>query len=181
MAIPPVCTKCLFPKGESLFTTSGHLQFPRAKSSKMLNVLHVEQLQVPIFQRKRSIYDTCIFALKTHTWNMKVMISKFGIIFSKRGLPCVNQKQGHHFHHTTCLSRKNPHPHPLGVRKAFAEIFSKKIHQQLQGVPLPVINGVITPISRVITPVPFIRPFIRVIPPFITSRGPPCNISNGTV
>ena len=40
--------------------------------------------------------------------------------------------------------------------------------------PLPVITGFITPITR-----PFIRPFIGVITPFITARGPPCMIFEG--
>ena len=44
--------------------------------------------------------------------------------------------------------------------------------------PSPVISGVITPlIIRVITPVTHSkRPFIRVLTPFITSRGPPCRV-----
>ena len=47
-----------------------------------------------------------------------------------------------------------------------------------QGGPLPVINGVITSISRVITYNPsflFIRQFIANITPFVTGFwGPPC-------
>ena len=48
---------------------------------------------------------------------------------------------------------------------------TSKISQTLQGGPVPVINGVMTPISMVITP------FIGVVPPFTTSRGPPCTMT----
>ena len=41
----------------------------------------------------------------------------------------------------------------------------------LQGGPLPVISRVITYNSIY----PFIRPFIGIITPLITSRGPPCS------
>ena len=43
--------------------------------------------------------------------------------------------------------------------------------------PLPVISMVITPLIGVISynpSYPIIRPFIRVITPIVTSRGPPC-------
>ena len=55
--------------------------------------------------------------------------------------------------------------------------------QVMQGGPLPVLNGVITPVSRIITPVGpsylFIRPVTGVITPLITSRGPPYAVSTG--
>ena len=168
---PPVCTKCLFPKGGKSFYHFRHLQFPRAQrcritergrnisrnrklpqwpqSSKVLNlvggenkhiwnhhlVLHVEQLQVPIFQRKRSIYDTCIFALKTHTWNMTMMISKFGIIFSKRGLPvsvlrfqwfvCKSKTRTPFPSHNMSQSKKSAST-PTGSQKGFCRNIFKE-------------------------------------------------------
>ena len=48
--------------------------------------------------------------------------------------------------------------------------------------PLPVISMVISPLIRGYNPsYPIIRPFIRVITPFITSRGPPCSDSENGV
>ena len=50
----------------------------------------------------------------------------------------------------------------------------------VQGRPLPVVNGVISPISMVIsydTSCPSTKPFIGATPPFITGRGPPCKKS----
>ena len=48
-----------------------------------------------------------------------------------------------------------------------------KIH--IQDGPLPVVNGVITPISRVKNMCPIIRRFIVFfLTLFITTRGPPC-------
>ena len=45
----------------------------------------------------------------------------------------------------------------------------------LQGVPLPVESRVITPLIMVIPQLPiYFRPFVGVITPLITSRGPPC-------
>ena len=42
------------------------------------------------------------------------------------------------------------------------------------GPSLRVINGALSPISKLITPsYPFINPFIRAITPYITDRGPP--------
>ena len=47
--------------------------------------------------------------------------------------------------------------------------------QSLQCGPLAVINGVIPPKGRVVTPVTnFFRPFIEFIGVLTTSRGPPC-------
>ena len=53
------------------------------------------------------------------------------------------------------------------------------MHSSLQGGPLLVTNGVISPISMVITSVT--RPFIGVISPFITGRGPPCIVHRCTI
>ena len=48
-------------------------------------------------------------------------------------------------------------------------------HSILQGGPLPVINGVITPKKKSYNPsYPFVRPFVEVITAFMTGRGPPC-------
>ena len=61
-------------------------------------------------------------------------------------------------------------------KKACFEGHNTKVLGGVQGGPLPVVIGVITPISRAITPgTPiYFRPFIEVITPVITSRGPPC-------
>ena len=50
-------------------------------------------------------------------------------------------------------------------------------NKPIQGGPLPVISRVVTPFIGGYDPsYPFIRPFIVVITPLITRRGPPCRI-----
>ena len=59
-------------------------------------------------------------------------------------------------------------------RNRFFVVFSV---MYIQGGPIPVLNGVPPPISRVCNPsYQFIRPFIdlEVMTPFTTGRGPPC-------